>query len=36
MIQFNQNDGGYLVWHTSGPLSGRVFEGSGCMMKIYS
>jgi hypothetical protein len=36
MTQFKKDDGGYIIWHRSGPLAGKSFEVSGCMYKLYS
>ena len=33
--QFKKGDGGYLIWHGSGKVSGTTFEVSGCMFKLY-
>lgn len=35
-VRFSAGDGGYLVWHKTGPKAGEVFEVSGCMFKLYS
>jgi hypothetical protein len=35
-VRFSAGDGGYLVWHRTGPKAGQVFEVSGCMYKLYS
>lgn len=34
-VRFAAGDGGYIVWHKSGPNAGKAFEVSGCMFKIY-
>lgn len=34
-IQFAKGDGAYLIEHKSGRYSGKVFEVSGCMYKLY-
>lgn len=35
-VQFQKGDGGYLVWHQSGPNAGKAVEVSGCMFKLYA
>jgi hypothetical protein len=35
-VRFSAGDGGYIVWHESGPNAGKVFEVSGCMYKLYA
>ena len=35
-VRFSAGDGGYIVWHQSGPNSGKAFEVSGCMYKLYA
>jgi hypothetical protein len=35
-VRFSEGDGGYIVWHQSGPNAGKAFEVSGCMYKIYA
>lgn len=33
--EFRGGDGGFIVWHGSGPLAGRSFEVHGCAFKVY-
>ena len=35
-VRFSSGDGGYIIWHGSGPNAGKAFEVSGCMYKLYS
>jgi hypothetical protein len=35
-VRFGEGDGGYIVWHQSGPNAGKAFEVSGCIYKIYA
>jgi len=35
-VRFSSGDGGYIIWHGSGPNAGKAFEVSGCMYKLYA